>query len=104
MHDPLPHLRPGARLDPEVVDLVRREVVEVHLEGEMTWLNPLGRRVALGGKEGGGWSLWPCALHGWLDMVMQPTRAWKERPPRRDRQPQAASLRGRSPFSPFFAE
>ena len=53
MHDPLPHLRPGARLDPEVVDLVRREVVEVHLEGEMTWLNPLGRRVALGGKEGG---------------------------------------------------
>ena len=48
MHDPLPHLRPGARLDPEVVDLVRGEVVEVHLEGEMTWLNPLGRRVALG--------------------------------------------------------
>ena len=34
MHDPLHHLRPGAGLDLEVVHLVRRQVVQVHLEEE----------------------------------------------------------------------
>lgn len=75
MHDSLSDLRPGARLYPEVVDLVRREVVQVHLEGRRNDMAESIRRVtltlALPGRESrGGCSLWPCALHGWLDMVM----------------------------------
>ena len=78
VHDSLPHLRPGARLYPEVVDLVRREVVQVHLEGEMTWLNPLGGRSR---ESGGGCSLWPCIRPARLARYGNAAGAYKETPP-----------------------
>ena len=87
VHEALSHLRSGARLDPEIVDLVCREVVQVHLEGKMTWLNPLGLPPlpSLAPERRGSFVAYgnvPCtSTVGWLNMVMPP-HAHERRPPR----------------------